>query len=143
MLLSSTSCCLHVPRTRACSHMCIHHLYIHVYIQNLRIHVYLYMHKYAFMCICTCTSIHSCASVHAQVYPCIHIHLHMNIQKNAAIYMSPERMQAKPYSYAADVWALGIITTECAVGRLQPTPKTPYLQPNSHPQLQNQPSEQL
>jgi len=31
--------------------------------------------------------------------------------------MSPERMQAKAYSYAADVWALGIITTECAVGR--------------------------
>ena len=142
MLLSSTldTACCSLPQVAVFTSPEREHARTCVYIIST------YMCTYricAFMCICTCTSTHSCASVHAQVYPCIHIHLHMNIQKNAAIYMSPERMQAKPYSYAADVWALGIITTECAVGRLQPTPQTPYLQPNSHPQLQNQPSEQL
>mmetsp|Transcript_35068 Transcript_35068/g.68737 ORF Transcript_35068/g.68737 Transcript_35068/m.68737 type:complete len:343 (+) Transcript_35068:129-1157(+) len=34
-----------------------------------------------------------------------------------AIYMSPERMQGKPYSFPADVWALGLIATELSLGR--------------------------
>ena len=34
-----------------------------------------------------------------------------------AIYMSPERMQGKPYSFPADIWALGLIATELAIGR--------------------------
>ena len=31
-------------------------------------------------------------------------------------YMSPERMKNMPYSYASDVWSLGIILIECATG---------------------------
>eukprot|EP00286_Rhodomonas_abbreviata_P005660 CAMPEP_0181317590 /NCGR_PEP_ID=MMETSP1101-20121128/16552_1 /TAXON_ID=46948 /ORGANISM="Rhodomonas abbreviata, Strain Caron Lab Isolate" /LENGTH=314 /DNA_ID=CAMNT_0023424999 /DNA_START=564 /DNA_END=1505 /DNA_ORIENTATION=- len=34
-----------------------------------------------------------------------------------AIYMSPERMQGKPYSFPSDVWAVGLIATECVLGR--------------------------
>jgi len=34
-----------------------------------------------------------------------------------AIYMAPERMEGKPYSFPADVWAVGLIAFECAVGR--------------------------
>eukprot|EP00281_Chroomonas_sp_CCMP1168_P019268 CAMPEP_0206227632 /NCGR_PEP_ID=MMETSP0047_2-20121206/8732_1 /ASSEMBLY_ACC=CAM_ASM_000192 /TAXON_ID=195065 /ORGANISM="Chroomonas mesostigmatica_cf, Strain CCMP1168" /LENGTH=338 /DNA_ID=CAMNT_0053650807 /DNA_START=52 /DNA_END=1068 /DNA_ORIENTATION=- len=34
-----------------------------------------------------------------------------------AIYMSPERMQGKRYSFPSDIWALGLIATECAIGR--------------------------
>lgn len=32
------------------------------------------------------------------------------------VYMSPERMGGKNYSYSADVWALGIILHELATG---------------------------
>ncbi|EKX32443.1 hypothetical protein GUITHDRAFT_156329 [Guillardia theta CCMP2712] len=34
-----------------------------------------------------------------------------------AIYMSPERMQGKRYSFPADVWAVGLIATECVLGK--------------------------
>ena len=37
-------------------------------------------------------------------------------------YMSPERVQSKPYSYASDVWSLGLVLIECATGRY-PYPK--------------------
>ena len=32
-------------------------------------------------------------------------------------YMSPERINGQPYSFPADVWALGLTLLECAVGR--------------------------
>uniref|UniRef100_A0A7S2XY35 mitogen-activated protein kinase kinase n=1 Tax=Fibrocapsa japonica TaxID=94617 RepID=A0A7S2XY35_9STRA len=31
-------------------------------------------------------------------------------------YMSPERIQSKPYSYASDIWSLGLVLLECATG---------------------------
>jgi len=31
-------------------------------------------------------------------------------------YMSPERLSGKPYSFASDVWSLGITLVECALG---------------------------
>lgn len=34
-----------------------------------------------------------------------------------AIYMSPERMQGKNYSFPSDIWALGLISTELGIGR--------------------------
>ena len=34
-----------------------------------------------------------------------------------AIYMAPERMEGKAYSFPADIWAIGLIVSECAVGR--------------------------
>jgi len=34
-----------------------------------------------------------------------------------AIYMSPERIVGKSYSYASDIWSLGITVVECALGR--------------------------
>ena len=33
-------------------------------------------------------------------------------------YMSPERIQCKPYTYASDIWSFGIIVYEMAVGSL-------------------------
>eukprot|EP00698_Gefionella_okellyi_P011245 TRINITY_DN2960_c0_g1_i3.p2 TRINITY_DN2960_c0_g1~~TRINITY_DN2960_c0_g1_i3.p2 ORF type:complete len:209 (-),score=43.91 TRINITY_DN2960_c0_g1_i3:836-1462(-) len=33
------------------------------------------------------------------------------------LYMSPERIQGKEYSYACDVWSLGLTFYECALGR--------------------------
>eukprot|EP00887_Chlorella_sp_A99_P007812 scaffold20.g7812.t1 len=32
-------------------------------------------------------------------------------------YMSPERLEGKPYSFPADIWALGLTLLECATGR--------------------------
>jgi len=32
-------------------------------------------------------------------------------------YMSPERLGGKPYSFASDIWSLGITLVECAIGR--------------------------
>jgi serine/threonine protein kinase len=32
-------------------------------------------------------------------------------------YMSPERMQSCPYSYASDIWSLGLVLLECVLGR--------------------------
>jgi mitogen-activated protein kinase kinase 1 len=31
-------------------------------------------------------------------------------------YMSPERMQSRPYNYKSDIWSLGIVLIECATG---------------------------
>mmetsp|Transcript_10677 Transcript_10677/g.26537 ORF Transcript_10677/g.26537 Transcript_10677/m.26537 type:complete len:134 (-) Transcript_10677:1061-1462(-) len=31
--------------------------------------------------------------------------------------MSPERLGGKPYSFASDIWSLGITLVECALGR--------------------------
>eukprot|EP00516_Mucochytrium_quahogii_P004547 CAMPEP_0203758506 /NCGR_PEP_ID=MMETSP0098-20131031/11354_1 /ASSEMBLY_ACC=CAM_ASM_000208 /TAXON_ID=96639 /ORGANISM=" , Strain NY0313808BC1" /LENGTH=362 /DNA_ID=CAMNT_0050650983 /DNA_START=96 /DNA_END=1181 /DNA_ORIENTATION=+ len=31
-------------------------------------------------------------------------------------YMSPERIQSHPYSYASDIWSLGLVLMECAQG---------------------------
>ena len=33
------------------------------------------------------------------------------------LYMAPERIQTKPYSYAADVWSLGLSLLTCALGK--------------------------
>jgi len=38
-------------------------------------------------------------------------------------YMSPERLGGKPYSFASDIWSLGITLVECAVGHF---PYTAY-----------------
>ena len=32
-------------------------------------------------------------------------------------YMSPERIASKPYSYASDVWSLGIVIMTCVTGK--------------------------
>jgi len=32
-------------------------------------------------------------------------------------YMSPERLGGKPYSFASDIWSLGITLVECALGQ--------------------------
>jgi mitogen-activated protein kinase kinase 1 len=32
-------------------------------------------------------------------------------------YMSPERIQHEPYGFASDVWSLGLVILECALGR--------------------------
>ncbi|BDA48249.1 Mitogen-activated protein kinase kinase 3 [Coccomyxa sp. Obi] len=32
-------------------------------------------------------------------------------------YMSPERINSRPYSFPADIWSLGLILLECATGR--------------------------
>jgi serine/threonine protein kinase len=32
-------------------------------------------------------------------------------------YMSPERVESRPYGFAADVWSLGLVLLECATGR--------------------------
>uniref|UniRef100_A0A6A7G9Q8 mitogen-activated protein kinase kinase n=1 Tax=Hirondellea gigas TaxID=1518452 RepID=A0A6A7G9Q8_9CRUS len=32
-------------------------------------------------------------------------------------YMSPERLQGKCHSYASDIWSLGLIVTQCALGK--------------------------
>jgi mitogen-activated protein kinase kinase 1 len=32
-------------------------------------------------------------------------------------YMSPERIQNRPYSYASDIWSLGLVLHECATGK--------------------------
>ena len=34
-----------------------------------------------------------------------------------AMYMSPERIQHRPYSFPADVWSLGLVLVEAATGR--------------------------
>jgi mitogen-activated protein kinase kinase 3 len=31
-------------------------------------------------------------------------------------YMSPERIKNRPYSYASDIWSLGLVMMECASG---------------------------
>jgi mitogen-activated protein kinase kinase 3 len=40
-------------------------------------------------------------------------------------YMSPERMRSEKYSYASDMWSLGLVLMECATGQY------PYVQDNS------------
>jgi len=47
----------------------------------------------------------------------------------AQVYMSPERLQGASYTSTCDVWSLGIITLECALGRY------PYL-PEGQSELQ-------
>ena len=32
-------------------------------------------------------------------------------------YMSPERIESRPYGYASDIWSLGLCVLECATGR--------------------------
>ena len=32
-------------------------------------------------------------------------------------YMSPERLAGEPYSFSADIWALGLALLECATGK--------------------------
>eukprot|EP00884_Botryococcus_braunii_P017139 jgi/Botrbrau1/4108/Bobra.152_3s0056.1 len=32
-------------------------------------------------------------------------------------YMSPERINSRPYSYPSDIWSLGLVLVECAMGR--------------------------
>ena len=44
-----------------------------------------------------------------------------------ALYMSPERIQSVSYSYPSDVWSVGIILYELAVGHPPISPKTPAL----------------
>lgn len=40
------------------------------------------------------------------------------------LYMSPERIQGKEYSFACDVWSLGLTFYECALGRYPFEPST-------------------
>jgi serine/threonine protein kinase len=35
-----------------------------------------------------------------------------------ALYMSPERIQSQEYSYASDVWSLGLTLMTCALGKV-------------------------
>jgi serine/threonine protein kinase len=34
-----------------------------------------------------------------------------------ARYMSPERIQNKPYSFMSDIWSVGLVLQECATGK--------------------------
>lgn len=33
------------------------------------------------------------------------------------LFMSPERIKHEPYSYSSDIWSLGLVLLECALGR--------------------------
>jgi serine/threonine protein kinase len=37
------------------------------------------------------------------------------------MYMAPERIKGLQYSFPSDVWALGLIAYECAIGTLRST----------------------
>ena len=37
--------------------------------------------------------------------------------KGTVFYMSPERVENKDYDFAADVWSLGVVVLECALGK--------------------------
>ena len=37
------------------------------------------------------------------------------------MYMAPERIKGLQYSFPSDVWALGLIVYECAIGTLRST----------------------
>lgn len=44
-----------------------------------------------------------------------------SLQMNATVigttrYMSPERLQGKPYTMSSDVWSLGLVLLECLLG---------------------------
>mmetsp|Transcript_36764 Transcript_36764/g.95194 ORF Transcript_36764/g.95194 Transcript_36764/m.95194 type:complete len:336 (-) Transcript_36764:377-1384(-) len=43
-----------------------------------------------------------------------------------ANYMSPERMEAKEYSFSSDIWSLGIIILEMSIGRFPYPPSASY-----------------
>lgn len=36
--------------------------------------------------------------------------------KGTATYMSPERINSRPYGFASDIWSLGVCIVECATG---------------------------
>lgn len=36
--------------------------------------------------------------------------------KGTATYMSPERINSRPYGFASDIWSLGVCVVECATG---------------------------
>ena len=58
-------------------------------------------------------------------------------------YMSPERLGGKPYSFASDIWSLGITLVECALGQF---PYTAYTGSNYFvllSQILNDPPPQL
>ena len=38
-------------------------------------------------------------------------------------YMSPERLQGQPYSYPSDIWAIGLVLAEGALGRFPYSPQ--------------------
>ena len=44
-------------------------------------------------------------------------------------YMSPERLQGQPYSYPSDIWAIGLVLAEGALGRF---PYSPQVRPSLH-----------
>lgn len=57
--------------------------------------------------------------------------------------MSPERLGGKPYSFASDIWSLGITLVECALGQF---PYTAYTGSNYFvllSQILNDPPPQL
>jgi len=57
--------------------------------------------------------------------------------------MSPERLGGKPYSFASDIWSLGITLVECALGQF---PYTAYTSSNYFvllSQILNDPPPQL
>ena len=37
--------------------------------------------------------------------------------------MSPERLQGQPYSYPSDIWAIGLVLAEGALGRFPYSPQ--------------------
>lgn len=45
-------------------------------------------------------------------------HLPPDYSVGTHAYMSPERLGGKPYSFASDIWSLGISLVECALGEV-------------------------
>jgi serine/threonine protein kinase len=50
-------------------------------------------------------------------YICVVIVFQCATFLGSVTYMSPERIRNENYSYAADIWSLGLTTLECATGR--------------------------
>lgn len=54
-------------------------------------------------------------------------HLPPDYSVGTHAYMSPERLGGKPYSFASDIWSLGISLVECALGEVSSNSRTSVL----------------
>jgi serine/threonine protein kinase len=54
-----------------------------------------------------------CSGCHRKAAPCPQCHTFLG----TVTYMSPERINGQPYSFPADIWALGLTLLECATGK--------------------------